>query len=72
MGVGVEPVADVANHASVIKRYSTQLSAGYWEMLAERSKIEDQILEYQKLMDIIKQAIREIESEKEIEKWKLE
>ncbi|OJG94929.1 hypothetical protein RV17_GL002322 [Enterococcus thailandicus] len=37
-------------------------------MLAERSKIEDQILEYQKLMDIIKQAIREIESEKEIEK----
>lgn len=67
MGVGVEPVADVANHASVIKGIlpSFQLAI---EMLAERSKIEDQILEYQKLMDTIKQAIREIESEKEIEK----
>lgn len=36
-------------------------------MLTERPKIEDQILEYQKLMDTIKQAIREIESEKDIE-----
>ena len=53
-----------------LKRYSYQAFQLAIEVLAERSKEDDQILEDQKLKDTIKQAIREVESEKEIEKWK--
>lgn len=51
-----------------LKRYSYQAFQLAIEVLAERSKEDDQILEDQKLKDTIKQAIREVESEKEIEK----
>lgn len=50
-----------------LKRYSYQAFQLAIEVLAERSKEDDQILEDQKLKDTIKQAIREVESEKEIE-----
>ena len=51
-----------------LKWYSYQAFQLAIEVLAERSKEDDQILEDQKLKDTIKQAIREVESEKEIEK----
>ena len=51
-----------------LKRYSYQAFQLAIEVLAEISKEDDQILEDQKLKDTIKQAIREVESEKEIEK----
>lgn len=51
-----------------LKRYSYQAFQLAIEGLAERSKEDDQILEDQKLKETIKQAIREVESEKEIEK----
>ncbi|WP_195640456.1 hypothetical protein [Enterococcus durans] len=51
-----------------LKRYSYQAFQLAIEVLAERSKEDDQILEDQKLKDTIKQAIREVESKKEIEK----
>ena len=50
-----------------LKRYSYQAFQLAIEVFAERSKEDDQNLEDQKLKDTIKQAIREVESEKEIE-----